>query len=98
MLNEEVATWLDAFRDIVRPHRGTLEPTEPLSATTSGEKVTNLSNNISIPATEVNKERGLKPTAARKVTATIAAGLGSDVQRQINTSTQRHIKRRNGKV
>ena len=63
VLNEEVATWLDAFPDIVRPHRGTLEPTKPLSITTSGEKVTNLSN-ISILATEVNKTRVLKPTAA----------------------------------
>ena len=83
VLDEEVASWFLAFRDSVRHQRGSFGPTEPLFVTTSGGKVTNLSKDLSILASEVNETRVLNPTTARKATATIAAGMGSDVQRRI---------------
>ena len=90
ILDEEVATWFKAFRDVVRPQCGSLGPTEPLFITTSGGRVTNLSKDISILASETNEARVLNPTAARKATATITAGLGSDVQRRIVANQMGH--------
>ena len=93
VMDKEVVTWFLAFRDVIRPQRGSLGPAEPLSVTVNGGKVTNLSNDVTYLASDLNEGRILNPTAARKATATIAAGLANDVQRRLVATQMGHSSR-----
>ena len=93
VMDKEVVTWFLAFRDVIRPQCGSLDPAEPLFVTVNGGKVTNLSNDVTYLASNLNEGRILNPTAARKATATIAAGLANDVQRRLVANQMGHSSR-----
>ena len=70
-----------------------LSPTEPLFITSSEGRVTNLSHDMTILVSELNEGHILNPTAARKATATMAAGLASDVHRRLVSYQMGHSSR-----
>ena len=90
VMDSEVSRWFVAFRDILRPQLAPTGPNEPLFVTSTGQRVSHLSTDITNLASKIGDRRVLGPTAVGMATATITAGLAGDVERRLIANQMGH--------
>ena len=81
VMSSKVAEHFKAFRDYIRPQMGYLEDNYPCFITTTGQRARHVTDDIRLLAGEINETVVLGPTAVRKGTSSIAAGLASDKEK-----------------
>ena len=82
VLDEKVTGWFISFRDFVRQARGSVNDVDPFFITTTGMKVTHLSNDLKEIAKAAGETLYMSATAVRKGVATRVAHSTPEVEKR----------------